>query len=30
MKIITEKILGFMVQFYGYHSLEEAEERTKQ
>lgn len=27
---LTEKILGFMVRFYGYHSLEEAEERTKQ
>lgn len=27
---LTEKILGFMVRFYGYHSLEEAEERAQQ
>lgn len=27
---LTEKILGFMIRFYGYHSLEQAEEQTKQ
>ena len=26
---LTEKNLGFMVHFYGYHSLEEAEQRQK-
>ena len=25
---LTEQILGFMVRFYGYDSLEQAEEKT--